>query len=122
MKKLLITLFALLIGTAINASAIGSFGSFSSFLEKLRKETITQKIEWPERKIEETKKVWPIKLPEEIFKDPKTTKILEKIIPGIRETETTVVMTSVPDGGATLTFLGIALLGLVGAQRFIRRS
>ena len=122
MKKLLITLFALLIGTAINASAIGSFGSFSSFLEKLRKETITQKIEWPERKIEETKKVWPIKLPEEIFKDPKTTKILEKIIPGIRETETPVVMTSVPDGGATLTFLGIALLGLVGAQRFIRRS
>ena len=64
----------------------------------------------------------PIKLPEEIFKDPKITKILEKIIPGIGETKTPVVRTAVPDGGATLAFLGIALLGLVGAQRFIRRS
>lgn len=122
MKKLLITLFALLIATAINASAIGSFGSF---FEKLKEEKTFPSFEWPEK--EQPKIGWPVfKLPEDIFKKPQKAKnpkvLLKKIILRDGKIRQTPVRTPVPDGGATLALLGFALIGLGATQRFVRRG
>lgn len=122
MKKLLITLLALLIGTAINASAIGSFGSF---FEKLKEEKTFPSFEWPRK--EQPKIDWPVfKFPKDIFKEPRKTEnprvTLKRVILGIGEIQKTHVTTSVPDGGATLALLGFALIGLGATQRFVRRD
>ena len=122
MKKLAVTILILLVGTAINASAIPR--KSADLTKKAKKAEITEVLKaLPDsQKVEKEKKLEEIKIDKKIFTEVKKTDGVKKQADhGLAKLIEPRTGTSVPDGGATVALLGMALIGLAITRRSLRR-